>query len=159
MRRLEDPRVQRPSRVLTDGGAPGARGQQRHRILRELQRELERHPAVEHVVGTPEGKFRELRASLDPTMFGVPEETATLRVTWWPAPDGPEYAFHYSESSGFDCGWHKEPNPHVDGTLHYQERNSPDDDYQYEPVSFAATTPPRILWTILDRLGERRRRE
>lgn len=82
-------------------------------------------------------------------------ETASLRVTWWPAPDGAEFVFHYSDSSGFDCGWHREPNPHVDGRTPYQERPSPDAEYRYEPVSLGAETPPRVLWTVLDRLTER----
>ncbi|CCQ32664.1 hypothetical protein HTIA_0519 [Halorhabdus tiamatea SARL4B] len=69
-------------------------------------------------------------------------------------PDDPGYVFHYSDDTGFDCGWHREPNPHVDGKLHYQERSSAES-YQYESVSFSAETPPRILWTVLDRLTDR----
>lgn len=141
--------------VATDGGNPDDRGQKRHRILRELQRELERHPAVRRVVGHPDDTYRELRAHLDTAVLGVAADSATLRVTWWPAPDDPEYTFHYSDDTGFDCGWHREPNPHVDGKLHYQERRSSDEPYEYESVSFSAETPPRILWTVLDRLTVR----
>lgn len=130
-------------------------GQERHRILRVLQRELERHPAVRHARGIPDGRFRELRADLDPAVLGRDVEEAVLRVAWWPAPDRAEFAFHYRDSSGFDCGWHREPNPHVDGWTHYQERPGPVAAYRYEPVSFVAETPPRILWEVLDRLTER----
>lgn len=145
----------RDSIAVTDGGNSDDRGRERHRILRELQRELERHPAVQRVRGSPDSKYRELRATINPAVLGIEADEATLRVTWWPAPDDPEYAFHYSDDSGFDCGWHREPNPHVDGKLHYQERPSPGAPYEYESISFAAGTPPRILWTVLDRLTDR----
>ena len=111
--------VDNNSGVATDGGNPGELGRERHRILRELQRELERHPSVQRVTGRPDGRYRELRATLEPAVFGVNAGTATFRVTWWPAPNDPEYAFHYSDDTGFDCGWHREPNPHVDGKLHF----------------------------------------
>lgn len=138
--------------AITDGGRDSPRnlGQERHRILRELRHQLERHPAVEDVRGVPGGTFRELRADLEPSAFGRSAESASLRVSWWPAPDDPEFVFHYSESTGFDCGWHREPNPHVDGKTHYQERGGPDDTYEYEAVSLPTRTPSRLLWTILD---------
>ncbi|WP_008527343.1 hypothetical protein [Halorhabdus tiamatea] len=144
----------RESLIVTDGGNSDDLGQQRHRILRELRRELERHPAVQRVNGSPADSVSELRATLDPGILGADAEEATLRVTWWPMPDDPGYVFHYSDDTGFDCGWHREPNPHVDGKLHYQERSSAES-YQYESVSFSAETPPRILWTVLDRLTDR----
>lgn len=143
--------------ALSDGGRDPSRdlGQERHRILRELRRELQRHPAVEAIRAVPDGQFRELRAALDPAAFDRDAETASLRVTWWPAPDDPEFVFHYSDSTGFDCGWHHEPNPHVDGRTHYQERSSPEDAYEYEAVSLPTRTPSRLLWTVLDRLTDR----
>lgn len=140
-----------------DGGGDPPRnlGQERHRILRELRRELRRHPAVESVRGLPNGKFRELRAEVDPAAFDREADSASLRVSWWPAPDEPDYVFHYSERSGFDCGWHREANPHVDGKLHYQERSEPDDEYEYEAVSMPTGVPTRLCWVVLDRLAER----
>lgn len=143
--------------AITDGGRDSSRdlGQERHRILRELRHELDRHPAVEAVRGVPNGKFRELRADLDPSVFERDAENASLRISWWPAPDDPEFAFHYSESTGFDCGWHREPNPHVDGKTHYQERSGPDDAYEYETISLSTKTPSRLVWSILDRLFDR----
>lgn len=149
----DEPQPRGPA--VTDGGRDGAHdlGRERHRVLRELRRELERHPAVQHASGTPDGKFRELHAELDPALLDG--ERATLRVAWWPAPDDPEFAFHYSDSTGFDCGWHREPNPHVDGKTHYQERDAPTEDYEYEPVTFTGEAPTRILWSVLDRLADR----
>ena len=67
----------------------------------------------------------------------------------------PEFAFHYSESSDFDCGWHHEPNPHVDRWAHCQERLSASDEYEYKAVSFDCLQPVPLLWGILDRLEPR----
>ncbi len=145
--------------ALADGGRDPSRdlGRERHRILRELRHELERHPAVEVVRGVPDGTFRELRADLDPSAFDREAESVFFQVSWWPAPADPEFAFHYSESTGFDCGWHREPNPHVEGKTHYQERRHPDDDYEYEAVSLPTRVPSRLLWIVLDRLSGRLR--
>ncbi|WP_187349123.1 hypothetical protein [Natronomonas salsuginis] len=67
------------------------------------------------------------------------------------------YTFHYSESSGFDCGFHCKPNPHVDGLLHYQERENTDSAYSYEPVSFNARSASGLLWELFDAFDERLR--
>ncbi|RLM52736.1 hypothetical protein DVK07_21825, partial [Halorubrum sp. Atlit-26R] len=65
------------------------------------------------------------------------------------------YTLHYSEPAGFDCGIHCEPNPHVDGLLHFQEREDVDDPYTYEPVSFDAGSVSGLLWEMLDALATR----
>lgn len=160
-----DPRRHRP-----DGG--GSSGPDRHRILRELRGELARHPAVRTVEGEPPDEHRELRATLAPSWFGRQEETASLRVTWIPEPSpGPEasdrtndtwmrtpirayYTLHYSEPDRLDCGFHCEPNPHVDGLLHYQERTDDNDTYTYEPVSFGARSVSGLLWELMDALAD-----
>lgn len=157
--------------VCTDGG--GTPGRDRHRILRELRGELTRHPAVRSVEGTPPTDYRELRATLEPSWFGRPAETASLRVTWIPHPSpDPEtsdrrndiwkrtpirayYTLHYSEPDGVDCGFHCELNPHVAGLLHYQEREDTNDAYTYEPVTFGANTASGLLWEMMDRLADR----
>lgn len=140
-----------------DGGRDRARnlGRERHRILRELRHELERHPAVLEVRGVPDGRFRELQATMDPHAFGRDANDATLRVAWWPAPGDAEFVFHYSESSGFDCGFHREANSHVPGKTHYQERANPEDEYDYEAVSFRTEVPARLCWAVLERLEYR----
>jgi hypothetical protein len=144
-------------RTIANGGRDPSRdrGRERHRILRELRHELERHPAVAEVRGVPGGKFREPRAELDPVAFDRNAEHASFRVSWWPTPEDPEFAFHYSDSTGFDCGWHREPNPHVEGKAHYQERRGSGDTYEYEAVTFSTTNPSRLLWHVLERLSER----
>jgi hypothetical protein len=157
--------------VRSDGGTTS--GRDRHRILRELRGELVRHPAVLSVEGEPPSEYRELQATLDPSWFGRSGETASLRITWIPDPSpGPEesdrtsdawtrtpiqayYTFHYSESSGFDCGFHCEPNPHIDGLLHFQEREDVDDPYTYEPISFDAQSVSGLLWEMMDALANR----
>ncbi len=157
-----------PRRNRSDGGTNS--GPDRHRILRELRGELTRHPAVRSVEGEPPEEYRELRATLDPSWFGRGAATASLRVTWIPEPSpGPEasdrandtwmrtpirayYTLHYSESDGLDCGFHCEPNPHVDGLLHYQKRGDENDTYSYEPVSFDARSVAGLLWEMMDAL-------
>lgn len=163
--------VSQKEAVRFDGGVPP--GRDRHRILRELRGELARHPSVRTVEGEPPDEYRELRAALDPAWFGRPANEASLRVTWIPSPSpGPEasdrpsdrwartpirayYTLHYSEPDGFDCGFHCEPNPHVEGLLHYQEWSGTDDAYTYEPVSFSARSVSGLLWEMLDALGAR----
>ncbi|MGM0605087.1 MAG: hypothetical protein ACQETB_05375 [Halobacteriota archaeon] len=61
------------------------------------------------------------------------------------------YSLHYRELDGFDC----EPNPHVDGLLHYQERDDASDRYSYEAVSFGARSVSELLWELMDALADR----
>jgi hypothetical protein len=147
--------------AVPDGGRDPDRnhGRERHRILRQLRRELERHPAIRSVRGVPDGRFRELRAEIDPAAFDRDAASATLRVAWWPAPEDPEFVFHYSESTGFDCGWHREVNPDVEGMAHYQERGGLDEAYESEAVELPTLVPTRLCWTILERLEDRLRAE
>ena len=153
-------------------GERNSSGRDRHRILRELRSELIQHPAVRSVEGEPQDEYRELRAVLDPSWFGPATETASLRVTWLTDPTpGPEasdrandtwtrtpirayYTLYYSESQGLDCGFHCEPNPHVDGLLHYQEREDANEAYTYEPVSFGARSVTGLLWEMMDALAD-----
>ena len=58
-------------------------------------------------------------------------------------------------ADGFDCGFYCEPNPHVDGFLHYQERDGVNDPYTYEPASFDARSVSGLLWEMLDALANR----
>lgn len=144
-----------PSRREQRAGWPdGGRSfsNDRHRILREVIDALRRHPVVTEVHGHPPSTFTEVRATLAPTRWGHETDSATLRVTWHPL-DPPEFAFHYSDD-GFDCGWHHEPNPHVDGDAHYQERTG-DGAYRYEEVSFDGDTAPEPVWEVMERLKQR----
>jgi len=91
-------------------------------------------------------------------------------VTWQPNPHVPpeaslddrrrtsltsNFKIHYRKSSGFDCGVHLEPNPHVDGHLHYQRRALPTDEYDYDEVSLVATAPVGVLWEGLGIIADR----
>ena len=137
-------------RLVADGGPPFASS--RHRALRAVINALRRHPIVTEARGHPPSTFTEVRATLDPARWDHNAESATLRVTWQPI-SPPEFAFHYSED-GFDCGWHREPNPHVDGDAHYQERVDTEP-YRYDPISFEAETPPELVWEVMERLRNR----
>lgn len=160
--------------LYPDGGSHTAdeTAEKRHRVLRTLREQLERHPAITNAHGIPEGHYGEVRAEVDPTYMGREADHATLRVTWYPDPTFPpettsedrkrtsvtaNFVFHYSEPSGFDCGWHLEPNPHVTGHLHYQERESPDDDYVYDKFTLTVTSAVGILWEVLAALESRLR--
>ncbi|WP_266080686.1 hypothetical protein [Haladaptatus caseinilyticus] len=162
--------------LRSDGGShnPDESAEKRHRILRALREQLDHHPAIANAHGIPDGYYAEVRTDIDPRYFGHDADTATFRVTWHPNPTFPprtsledrkrtsltaNFAFHYSESSGFDCGWHLEPNPHVSGHLHSQERESPDENYVYDEFTLTATSVVGVLWEVLDALEARLREE
>ena len=139
-----------------DGGYDPGRAS--HTVLLELRRTVKQHPAVQHASGEPSGQFTRVTVMLVPSILGREVEEATLTIRWYTgesANSDPEFAFHYSDSSGFDCGWHYEPNPHVDGWGHFQERESADDEYRYETITFGSLQPIPLLWEIFDRLDDR----
>lgn len=140
--------------LAPDGGSYDP-GEASHTILLELRRTLQRHPAVLQAQGDPPGQFTRIQADLDPRVLGASAKEGTLTIRWYPGTtldSPPEFAFHYSDSSGLDCGWHHEPNPHVDGWAHYQQRETAAEDYTYESVTFASDHPVRVFWEVLDRL-------
>lgn len=158
---------------MTNGSGGGDPGAVRHRILRLLRHELERHPAVQEASGEPDGEFAQLIATVDPSQFGRDAETATLELTWYPLLESAEgesglpetggrltdvsamFRLHYSEPGGYDCGFHHEPNRHVDGWLHFQDRGTPDSEYEYAPCDLEARSPVAALWELLDILSGR----
>jgi hypothetical protein len=90
-----------------------------------------------------------------PNPSSGPEVSTSGTDTWKRTPIRAYYTLHYSESDGFDCGFHCESNPHVDGLLHYQERDDTDDEYTYGPVSFDARSVSGLLWEMMDALADR----
>lgn len=151
--------------VVADGPRGESPAEIRHRTLTELKRTLQRHPAIEAAAGIREddGRFRELDVALDPRILGVDADTAGLRIEWRPRQDPGEpafFVFHYYDSTGRDFGWHREPNSHVDGLGHFQERESNADQYEYTPIRFESDQPVELCWDILgmieDRLTQRK---
>lgn len=143
--------------AVTDGSGNESPAAIRHRTLTELRRTIQRHPAVRIAYGDryEDGQFREVTVEFDPHRLGADSEDAGLRIKWRPRADPAEWAyfvFHYSESTGRDFGWHREPNPHVDGLTHFQEREHADEDYLYEPASFDTDVPVELLWDVLGRI-------
>ena len=131
-----------------DGGGYDP-GQASHAALLEIRRTLRRHPAVLDAYADPPAQFTQVQADVDPRVLGGTSESGSLTVRWYAgmsAEASPEFVFHYSDESGFDRGWHHEPNPHVDGRSHYQERGDSDDDYSYEPVTFGSEVLVRVCW-------------
>lgn len=124
-------------------------GEASHRALRGIQRELERHPAVLEVRGFPSDELTQVVAELASTRLGIADDS-TLTARWFAgeAPsDPPEFSFHFSVGER-DFGWHHEPNPHVDGRGHYQERTG-ERHYSYEPYSFTSDNPTRVVWEVM----------
>ena len=148
-------------RLLVADGPPGeSPAERRHRTLTELKRTIAHHPAVDIATGVrgDNGRFRELDIAVDPLILGVEAEQAGIRIEWRPRPDPTEpayFVFHYYDSTGRDFGWHREPNPHVDGLEHYQERDSPESEYRYEPAHFESQSPVDLLWDVLGRIEAR----
>lgn len=147
-------------RLVADGSPGESQAERRHRTLTQLRRTVRRHPAVDFTGGvkSDSDRFRELDVTFDPLILGLDAEEATLRIEWRPRPDprDPAYfVFHYADSTGQDFGWHREPNPHVDQLEHFQERDAPDAEYEYEPAFFASQSPVELLWDILGRIEER----
>jgi hypothetical protein len=150
----------RPGRILADGAPGESAAERRHRTLTELKRTVRKHPAVELAAGVDadDGRFREVEASFDARILGVDAERARLRIEWRPRPDpgDPAYfVFHYYDSTGRDFGWHREPNPHVDGLEHFQARDTADAEYAYEPADLEYESPIELCWEILGRIEER----
>lgn len=146
--------------LLADGPRGESPAEIRHRTLTELKRTVRRHPAVGVALGVDDdrGRFRELEVAFDPRILDVSADEAKLRIEWRPRPDPAEpayFVFHYYDSTGRDFGWHREPNPHVDRLEHFQERKSPDADYEYEPAQFDALSPIELCWDVLGRIEQR----
>lgn len=129
-----------------------------HEALRQIRGELLRHPAITSVEGLPHDTLhKEVRADLEPSHIGTAVPSGTLTVRWFVADptDRPRFTFHYSDESGFDCGWHHHEQDHVDGWGHYQKRESEKDDYTYEKFQFGSKEPSRVVWVVLDELQRR----
>jgi len=128
-----------------------------HRALRAIRRELDRNPIVTSARGFPPDAHATVEADIDADRVEGAVGDATLTVRWY---DGelsgrPEFSVHYSDDAGADFGWHHEPNPHVEGWGHYQERPDASAAYDYEPYSFATLVPSRVVWEVAARLRER----
>ncbi|WP_135823944.1 hypothetical protein [Halorussus ruber] len=141
-----------------DGGLPpGSVGGKRRRILDQLKRNLRHHPGTAAVRFEESGTGTDWRLVTDLALSVLlnenpPVNDAELYVNWWPHPDPTpdQFKIHYVESSGFDCGWHRQENDHVAGLDHYQERHPSDAEYTYEPADFDHENPVGILWETLD---------
>lgn len=133
------------------------RGRQRRLIQSRLHQNLGRIPGIASVryEDTGSGIASQVRGDIDMRIFAdglISVDEAFVQVNWWPQPNGEAswFQIHYTESSGFDCGWHRHANEHVEGLHHYQERNSSEEEYQYRAVTFEAENPIGILWKVVD---------
>jgi hypothetical protein len=134
-------------------------GQARNRAQSKIYEQLKRIPGLSDVryedSGT--GIGLQARSDIDTTVFAdgvIAYPEAYIQANWWPQPDDEPnwFQFHYTDSSGFDCGWHRQPNDHVNGLDHFQERDSSEEEYRYEPVTFEHRTATGLTWEIIDGL-------
>jgi hypothetical protein len=131
-------------------------GRLRDRAHQQLHSNLKKVPGIEQVRFEESGTGVEYQigADVNTDVFAsgeIPSDEASLKVNWWPQADKEAwFEFHYWDGTGYDCGWHREPNDHVDGLAHFQERESAGNDYEYEPFSVGQDVPVGILWTIAD---------
>lgn len=132
-------------------------GEASHRALRGIQRELERHPAVTTVHGFPSREYTQVVAYLATDCLNIDDDDATLTVRWFEGRTTdaqPEFSFHYSDDSG-DFGWHHEPNLHVDGWGHFQERTNPELEYSCTAYTFSSKNPTRVVWEVMSLLSSK----
>lgn len=150
-----------PSEIITDGGI--RRGKNREQTLKYVAVEFRKVPltATTRLVETGTGVERRVRVDFDDSILAggrVVDQRPVMYVNWWPD-DGerpPAFVFHYVDSSGIDCGWHRHENDHVDGRSHVQWRTSSDGAYTYESVDFEHDHPIGLVWEIAaDRLETR----
>lgn len=132
----------------------------RRLIHSRLRTNLQQFPEVDTVryVDTRTGIDKQLRADFNGDILMSGElgiDEACLYVNWWTHSDGPDqFKFHYRDSSGYDCGWHRQKNDHVEGLDHFQWRTDSEENYQYEPIEFDYDQPPGMLWEVRERLEE-----
>ena len=141
----------------SDGPSDNPRGRSQRLIQSRLYRNLGNIPGVASVrfEETESGIANQVHGDLNTMIFAdglISSEEAFVQVNWWPQPNGKVtwFEIYYVESDGFDCGWHRHANDHVDGLDHFQERESPEEEYQYREVSFNADNPVGLLWEVVD---------
>jgi len=89
------------------------------------------HQNLKRVPGLVDTRFEksgtgaglQLRAEVDTTVFAdgvIDADGAYVQINWWPqaGENGEDwYQIHYTDSTGFDRGWHRQPNEHVEGSI------------------------------------------
>lgn len=133
-------------------------GDDRAQIQSTLHTNLKQVPGVQDVrlERSNTGVGHQLVGDIDTDVYAdgiITCDEAHVQINWWPLHDEEDrhwYQFHYYEESGFDCGWHRQENDHVDGLDHYQERESNNqEDYEYYGTELTHSHPVGILWEIL----------
>lgn len=131
-------------------------GGHRDRVQKTLKDNLKRIPGIEPVRFEPSRTGMEYQvvgdAAIDIFARGViTAESARVQLNWWPQPDEPDwFEFHYTDSTGYNCGWHRHKNKHVNGIDHFQKDLPTEDEIRYEPVSFEYNNPAGLVWEIID---------
>lgn len=98
---------------------------------------------------------RYLEAYVRPDRLDSPigSENPTITVKWTQHPSPDEFRIDYADPNiQFHCGWHQDDDHPEYGEVHFQYDHPGLDEPAYQAAAVEATTPPRILWEILDQL-------
>lgn len=146
--------------LVLDGGSSSVKlSGRRARIMDQIRVNLQHYPATEYTAykKTRDGMDSKLVSNFNTDILAdgvVNAENTRLEVTWWTHPPGTadQFKFHYIESAGYDCGWHRQPHPDRDEIPfdHFQQRADPEDEYQYQGVGFIEADPVGLTWEILE---------
>lgn len=139
-------------------------GDERSQIQTSLLNNLKKVPGIENTrYGESEqGVEYVIVAEINTDIYAdgtIDADAAKILVNWWPVHDDENrhwFQFHYSDTSGFDCGFHRQENSHVDGLNHYQERDHPDSEYEYHELRLRHENPVGVLWEIIGTRLQRR---
>lgn len=108
--------------LVVDGGSSSVKlSGRRGRVMDQIRVNLHHYPATEYAAykKTRDGMDSKLVSEFNTDILadGVVEaEDARIEVTWWthPPETADQFKFHYIESAGYDCGWHRQPHPDRD---------------------------------------------
>lgn len=123
-----------------------------HRALRGIQRELDRHPAVETVRGFPAGEYTQVVAELSTLRLETAASGPTLTVRWFAgdSPDAdPSFRFTTATAAVILAGTTNRTHTSTAGVI---SRNVPALNYSYEPHTFTAENPTRLVWEVMAHL-------
>jgi hypothetical protein len=125
---------------------------------RPLKRVLDRHPVTGTVRYRPSvAAKRYLEATVAPERVNdtVGSDPPLVTVRWSRHPPYDEYRVDFTDPNvDFHCGWHRDDDHPEHGPMHFQYGYPGCDESVYETATVEPTTPPRILWELLDRLFE-----
>lgn len=126
-------------------------------VLRDVLRRPDEIDATRVHYRPSTAERRYLEAFVHPDRLDPPAgpETPSITVRWARRPPHDEFRIDYADPNvDVHCGWHRDDDHPEYGPVHFQYDHPGVDGPVYESASFEASSPPRILWEVLDRLFE-----